>query len=137
MNTMEVGRKLVELCKEGKHRQAIEDLYADTVVVNEAMDPMQMPEEMRPPHARPNGPQSKADLLNGCDAFFSCLEVHGAEMSDPYPLGDEFIVYMSMDCTFSQGPMAGQRMDMKEMAKYKVQDGKIVESNYYYAMPGA
>lgn len=35
MNTQEVADKLVQLCREGKHEQAIDELYADNVVSKE------------------------------------------------------------------------------------------------------
>ncbi|MCB1281990.1 MAG: nuclear transport factor 2 family protein [Salinibacterium sp.] len=135
MNTYEVGKRLVELCNEGKHRQAIEELYADTVDVQEAMDPANMGPN-RPEQMKPNGPQSKQDLLRGCDWFFEVNEVHAASNEGPYPQGDSFVVMMSLDMTPKAGPMAGQRMAMKEASIYKVDNGKIVGSRFCYHVPG-
>lgn len=134
-DTMAVGTRLVELCAQGKHRQAIEELYADQVEVYEAMDPANMGPEC-PEGMKPNGVQSKADLLKGCDWFFENTEVHGRSSDGPYPNGDEFVVFMVLDSTFKTGPMAGRRMEMKEACIYRVANGKIVSSKYCYPTPG-
>ncbi|GIW74891.1 MAG: hypothetical protein KatS3mg103_1413 [Phycisphaerales bacterium] len=134
----QVGKRLVELCQQGKNRQAIEELYADTVNVVEAMNPSdmpgydQMPEDAKAAHKQ--GPTPKAELLESNDWFFENHEMHGGQVDGPYPLGDEFVVFMSLDCTPKVGPMAGQRMEMKEACVYKVRDGKIVESRFCYDM---
>lgn len=136
--SMAVGKRLVELCQQGQNRKAIEELYADTVNVVEAMDCTQMPgyddmpKEWKDAHL--SGPSSKAQLLKSTDWFFENNEIHGGDITGPYPLGDEFVVFMSIDCTPKAGPMAGQRMDMKEACVYKVKSGKIVESRFYYGM---
>ena len=36
MNTLEIGKKLVELCREGKNEEAVNTLLADDVVSVEA-----------------------------------------------------------------------------------------------------
>lgn len=136
--SMKVGKRLVELCQQGENRKAIEELYADTVNVVEAMDCTQMPGYDEAPQdfkdAHPTGPTPKAQLLKGADWFFQNMDIHGGDVKGPYPLGDEFACFMSLDCTPKTGPMAGQRMDMSECCVYKVKDGKIVESRFYYGM---
>lgn len=136
MDTMQVGRRLVELCSQGKNRQAIEELYADNVDVHEAMDPAAMGPEC-PAGMRPNGMQTKDDLLAGSDHFFESTEIHDRSTEGPFPNGDEFIVYMRLDSTFKNGPMAGRRMEMKEACVYKVADGKIVSSRFCYDVQGS
>lgn len=133
--TLKVGKRLVELCQQGENKKAIEELYADTVNVQEAMSCADMPgmDDM-PPEAMAQGPTSKDMLLKGSDWFFENHEIHGGEVTGPYPLGDEFICFMRIDCTPKVGPMAGQRMDMKEACAYKVEGGKITESRFYYGM---
>ena len=127
MNALEVGNRLVQLVGQGKNREAIEELYADTVVVNEAMT---MP-------GRDNGPYSKAQLLEFSDEFFEMMEIHDAGVEGPFPHGDGFIAYMWIDLTPKGGPGGGNRMLMKEACVYKVDDGKITESHFCYPpMPG-
>jgi len=136
--TLKVGKRLVELCQQGENRKAIEELYADTVSVFEAMNPAdmpgydQLPDDAKKAHC--TGATSKDQLLQGSDWFFENHEIHGGEVTGPFPLGDEFACFMRIDCTPKVGPMAGQRMDMKEACLYKVDNGKIVESRFYYAM---
>jgi hypothetical protein len=136
--SMAVGKRLVELCQQGENRKAIEELYADTVNVVEAMDCTQMPGYDEAPQdfkdAHPTGPTPKAQLLKGADRFFENMDIHGGDVKGPYPLGDEFACFMSLDCTPKTGPMAGQRMNMSECCVYKVKNGKIVESRFYYGM---
>lgn len=134
--SMKVGKRLVELCQQGENRKAVEELYADTVNIVEAMSPRDMPgyddmpEEWKQAHKE--GPTSKADVLKSSDWFFENNEIHGGDVKGPYPLGDEFACFMRIDMTPKAGPMAGQRMDMSECCVYKVRDGKIVESRFYY-----
>ena len=125
METMAIGKRLVELCNEGKNRQAIEELYADDAVAIEAMAGGPKGREVR----------GKEDLLAGCDWFFNAFEIHGGEIQSPYPLDDRFICRMTIDVTGKEGPMAGQRMLMEEACLYTVKDGKITRSEFFYA-PG-
>lgn len=128
MDTMQVGERLVELCQEGKNRQAIEELYADDATSYEATE--------GPTGRRMEG---KEALLKYSDEFFEMFEVHDATVDGPYPNDDKFVCFMSIDMTGTEkaGPMAGQRMEMKEAAVYTVRDGKIVHSEFYYPpMPG-
>ena len=63
-------------------------------------------------------------------------EVHSSTASGPYPNGDQFIVIFDMDITAKTGPMAGQRMQMKEAGLYTVADGKIIREQFFYDMQG-
>ncbi len=122
MDTMTVGKRLVELCRAGEHRKAIEELYADDAVSIEAME------------GGPKGrvTKGKPALLAGSDWFVENHEIHGGDVDGPYPHDDEFVCFMTMDVTAKQGPFANQRMEMKEAAHYRVKGGKIVESKFYY-----
>ncbi|MCA9295303.1 MAG: nuclear transport factor 2 family protein [Phycisphaerales bacterium] len=124
MTTKEVGTRLVELLKARKNRQAIEELYADNVV---AVEPI----EMEPGKGRET--VGKDAVLASSDWFFNMFEVHDATCEGPYPFDDHFICFMSIDLTAKQGPMAGQRMQMKEAGRYEVQNGKITRTEFYYA----
>jgi hypothetical protein len=121
----EVGLRLVELCQKGENRKAIEELYADEVDVQEAMlgGPL------------PNGMQSKADLLAGCDAFNAENDIHESNAHGPYPIDNTFVVFMSIELTPKSGPMAGKRFAMSEACIYSVDDGKIVKSDFAYHVP--
>lgn len=59
--------------------------------------------------------------------------VHSAFCGKPLVNGDQFICGMAMDITCGEGPMAGQRMEMKESCLYTFKDGKIAETKFLYA----
>ena len=128
MDTMTVGNRLVELCRAGKNREAIEALYADEVEVSEAMA-VADPENY---DLSPVGTQTRAEVLASNDRFFSIHEVNAVAVEGPYPHGDAFIVRMRFETTRKAGPMTGQPMVLEEAVRYGVRDGKIVSSFFYY-----
>ena len=124
-DTLTVGKKLVELCKEGKAMEAINTLYSPHIVSVEA---------------GPDSPNMKA-RMEGIDAVKGKAtwweqnhEVHKAEAEGPYPHHDRFIVHFKYDVTAKAGPMAGKRMALDETALYTVKDGKIVQEEFFYTM---
>lgn len=122
---LEVGNRLVELCRANEGKQAIKELYADDAV---AVEPMAHPE-----HGRER--RGKDALLAAADEWYATFEVHDSTTSDPYPNGDgdAFIVFMSVDVTGKPGtPMDGQRIKMSEACHYQVKDGRIVRSEFFY-----
>jgi hypothetical protein len=58
------------------------------------------------------------------------MEVHSAGVTGPFVGDDGFAVYFDYETTFKP---TGQRAVMKEMAKYTVDDGKIVKEEFFYA----
>ncbi|MEM7621726.1 MAG: nuclear transport factor 2 family protein [Planctomycetota bacterium] len=126
MSTLEIGNRFVQLIKEHKNREAIDELYAESVLVNEAME---MP-------GRENGSFTKQSLLDFNDQFFQMMDIHDGGVEGPFPHGDTFIVYMWIDLTPKDGPMAGNRMMMKEACVYRVADGKITETHFCYPPMG-
>jgi SnoaL-like domain len=125
-DTMTVGSQLVDLCRQGKEREAIESLYAPEIVSIEAVDfPPNMPKRV----------EGLADVLSKDNAFQSGNQIHSREISGPYPHGDRFIVQFKYDVTPKGGPMAGQRMTLDETALYRVADGKVVHEEFFYHMP--
>lgn len=122
MDTLAVGRRLVELCKQGHNRKAIEELYAEDAVSTEPM----------PGPTGDRVTRGKAALLKGSDWFFANHTIHSSFVDGPYPCDDAFICMMGIDLTAKAGPLAGQRMEMKEAARYTVKNGKITSSTFYY-----
>ena len=121
MNTQEVADKLVQLCREGKNEEAIDQLYADNVVSKE-----------------PKG--SHMELIAGKEGVKnktiqwenSVQEIHSASISEPLVADGFFSVVMDMDVTYKEHG----RMAMSEVAVYQVADGKIVADQYFYSIPG-
>jgi hypothetical protein len=125
-DTFSVGKKLVDLCREGKNLEAIRTLYDKNIVSVEAMSGPDMPAKMEGVDA----------VIGKGEWWESNHEVHGAEVAGPYPHGDRFIVHFKYDVTAKAGPMAGKRMTLDETGLYTVKDGKIVKEEFFYHMGG-
>lgn len=121
---LEVGKRLIELCQQGKNLEAIDSLYSDSVVSIEpiAMDPMP---------ARSEG----IEAIRGKNKWWSeNHEVHGADVKGPFPHGDDrFACYFSYDVT---NKPSGQRMQMEEVALFTLKNGKIQQEEFFYSMGG-
>ena len=122
--TMEVAKKLVDLCQQGKFNDAMNALYADNIVSVEA-----------------SAPPGKSPRMDGIAAvrekaawWEANHEVHGCKVEGPWPHGDRFIVRFTLEVTAKAGPMAGKRFAMDETALYTVEDGKIVQEEFFYHM---
>src|SRR5262245_32894192 len=120
--TQKVASRLVELVSSGKNLDAINELYADNARHVEAME--------GPGCARIT--EGKAKVLQSAEKFAKGTTVHSASVGKPSVNGDQFVCQMSLDCTASDGPMAGQRMNMSETALYTVKNGKITEGKFFY-----
>ena len=119
MTTLEVGKKLVELCKQGKNQEAMETLYSPDIVSVEAAAMPGLPAEVR-----------------GRDAVFAKgkwwndnLMIHSATTEGPWPNGDRFVVRFSYDVTHKP---SSRRFTMDEAALFTVKDGKIVREEFFY-----
>jgi ketosteroid isomerase-like protein len=123
-NTMTVGKKLVELCRQGKTTEALDQLYSPKIVSIEAMSGPDMP-------ARMEGIEA---IKGKNDWWLKNHEIHGAEAEGPWPNGDRFIVRFKFDVTSKAGPMAGKRMTLDETGLYTVKDGKITQEEFFYDM---
>ena len=123
---MSVAQQLADLCRRGENLQAIDTLYAEDVVSVEAMDsPGDMPRTM-------NG---KAAVRGKNQWWFENHELHGGDVRGPLPhLPDRFALIFAFDVTPKAGPMAGQRMQLEEVAIYTVENGKIAHEAFFYTM---
>jgi hypothetical protein len=122
--TFEVGKKLVDLCKAGKHLEAIKTLYAPNIVSIEVHGTPQMPARIEGIDAI----QKKAEWWEANH------EIHGGSVEGPWPHGDRFVVRFKYDVTAKSGPMAGKRMQLDEAALYTVKNGKVVQEEFFYHM---
>jgi hypothetical protein len=124
VTTMDIGRKLVELCSTGRTLEALDTLYSQSAVSVEAV-------------ASPNFPQ----VMEGLPAirqknewWYANNELHRGDMKGPFPHGDRFALFFDFDVTAKGGAFAGQRMQMQEVGLYTVKDGKIVREEFFYSM---
>jgi hypothetical protein len=122
MTTEEVARDLVGRCRQGDFAGALANLYSPDIVSIEAC-------------AGPDGSRQ----LQGIDAIKAKNEwwvanhdVHAFEVTGPFLAPEGFAVKFWMDVT----PKGGQRTEMEEMALYTVKDGKVVQEEFFYHMPG-
>ena len=119
MTTTEVANKLVSLCREGRHLEAIESLYGDDIVSTEMPGtPNEITKGIKAVHQKSE------------DWFSNLAEWHGGNLSDPVVAGNHFSTKMTMDATFKDG----NRIQMEELAVYEVRDGKIVNEQFFYSM---
>jgi ketosteroid isomerase-like protein len=124
--TIACANRLTQLCNSGQHHQAMLELYADDARHVEAME---MPGS---PYKRIT--EGKPTLLKMSEHWCKTNTVHSASCSGPVFNGDQFCCEMQTDVTSSEGPMAGQRMDLKETCLYTVRDGKITEARFFYGL---
>ncbi|MGD0770455.1 MAG: nuclear transport factor 2 family protein [Tepidisphaeraceae bacterium] len=125
-STLEIGKKLVELCRQGKAAEAIDTLYDPKIVSIEAQGSPSMPQRM----------EGLTTIKGKAEWWEKNHQVHKAEAEGPWPHGDRFIVRFKYEVTAKAGPMAGKRMTLDEAALYTVKGGKIVQEEFFYSMGG-
>ena len=119
MNTMEIGKKLVALCSQGKNMEALDTLFADDVVSVEAVAMPGMQQEA----------QGLAAVKGKGEWWLANHEIHSASVTGPWPHGDRFVVGFQYDVT---NKPSGKRMKMDEVGLYSVRNGKIVREEFFY-----
>ena len=115
---LEVAHRLVDLCREGKNVEAIQELYADNIVSLE-------------PEGSPMGGKTvgKEAVLGNTNYWFSTVEeIHSAHISDPIVAGNFFACTMDIDATYKEQG----RNEMSELGVFEVKNGKIVTSQFFY-----
>jgi hypothetical protein len=118
MNAQEVASRLVQLCREGKNVDAINELYDDNVV---SFEP-----EGSPMAGKTVGRDA---VLESTNKWFDSVEqLHSAQISDPIVAGNFFACTMTIDATYKERG----RNSMDELCVYEVRDGKIVKDQFFY-----
>lgn len=121
MKTMEIARKLMELCAQGKNMEALNTLFAQDAVSVEAGAPPGMQREAK----------GLAAIKAKGEWWVANHEVHSAAMTGPWPHDDRFIVGFQYDIT---NKPSGNRMKMNEVGLFTVKNGKIVREEFFYDM---
>jgi len=118
---MQIGNTLVECCNNGREAELMQNHYSQDAVSVEAM-------------AMPDG-SVEATGLEAIQAksqwWFNAHEVHKMNAEGPFVHGDHFSVIFDMDVTNKE---SGQRMQMREVGTYHVNDGKITREEFAYAL---
>jgi ketosteroid isomerase-like protein len=121
MNTLEIGKKLVALCLEGKNEEAVNTLFSADIVSVEAGAP-------------PGGDATTkgiVGILGKGKWWMDNHIIHSANVAGPWPHGDRFIVRFTYDVTFKPDD---KRFTMDEAALYTVADGRVVKEEFFYSM---
>lgn len=119
MTTLDVGKKLVELCRQGKNMDAMEALYAPDIVSVEAAAMPGSPAEVR----------GREAVFEKSKQWYASHTVHSGTTEGPWPHGDRFIVRFVYDVTHKP---SSKRFQMEEAALFTVKDGKIVREEFFY-----
>ena len=123
MSVADIANDLVAKYRQGQNLAAIDAHYSDDIVSIEATGTEQFP-------ARQEG----IEPIRGKNQWWiENHEIHGGEVNGPYIGEDQFAVQFKFDVT---PKMTGQRMQMTEMGLYNVKNGKIVQEEFFYNMPG-
>jgi hypothetical protein len=120
MSTEKVAHELVKLCSAGKFMEAMA-LYSPDIVSTEAGAP-------------PGGSRESKGLAAvkaKAESWNANHEVHSAKVEGPLVAGSYFTVTYKMDVTFKP---QSKRMQIEEIAVYKVVDGKIVYEEFFYSV---
>ena len=119
MTTQQVADRLVALCREGKFEEAVQELYAPSIV------------SLEPKGANaPERVEGFDNVIQRSVQFESMVEEHhGVKVSDAVVAADHFAVALEVDRTFK----GMGRMTMAEVAVYTVSDGKIVWEQFCYS----
>jgi len=123
MSTMEIAKKMVALCKEGKNEEAVSTLFDEDCESIEA----------GAPNGMERGVKGIAAIKGKGEWWFNNHEIHSSEVFGPWPHDDRFVVGFRFDVT---NKPSGQRMQMDEVGLYTVKNGKIVKEEFFYDMPG-
>ena len=119
MNTNDVAQKWYNMCQSQKNLDCVNELYADNVTSREMPG---MPGELT---------QGKQNVWNKNKEWLdNVAEFHGGNISEPTVAGNHFTSKMDFDVTFKDRG----RQQMEELAVFEVQDGKIVNEQFYYSM---
>jgi len=119
MTTLEIGKQLVELCKQHKNDEAMAKLYSKDIVSVEAAAMPGSPAEVRGIEA----------VTAKSKWWVDNHTVHSGTCEGPFPHGDRFIVRFTYDVTHKP---SNQRRQMDETALFTVKDGKIVREEFFY-----
>ncbi|MBC7782445.1 MAG: nuclear transport factor 2 family protein [Burkholderiales bacterium] len=121
MNTQQVADRLVELCRDGKNMQALDELYADDIVSTEMCAGPEMPKEMK-----------GIEAIRGKSRWwYENHIVHSGTTEGPLVAGAFFSVAFKYDITMKAN---NQRFMLEEIAVYRVKDGKIITEQFFYPM---
>jgi SnoaL-like domain len=117
MNTEEVAKKVVELCRKQAWVEAVDSLYGKDIVSVEA----RTMDGSSPETRGIGGVRGKVDW------WLENMQVHSAKVSGPFVAHNRFVVQYDLDVTEKNSK---KRMQLSEVGVYTVKDGKIVREEF-------
>ncbi len=119
MTLKEIADALVAGCREGREKQNLDVLYATDAVSVESADMGQGRETV-----------GLEGIHGKHDWWESTQIVHSSSVEGPFLHGDSsFAVIFEMD---AEDKASGRRNQMREVAVYHVDGGKIVREEFFY-----
>ncbi|QDU35111.1 hypothetical protein KS4_31910 [Poriferisphaera corsica] len=122
-STLDLGNQLADLCKEGRHLEAVDTLYDENIVSIEPCSSPDMP-------ARMEGIQA---VRGKNEWWLNAFEMKDQHVYGPYPHGERFALAFCMDVVNKE---TKEEMHMEEVALYTVKDNKIVQEEFFHVVPG-
>jgi hypothetical protein len=120
MTTPEVATKFVEMCRQGKNFDVMQQMYDEDIVSVEAV-------------RRKTGSfetAGKSAVIQKSAEWAGAHEIHGGSVEGPFLLDNRFAVTFEFEVT----PKAtGQRVKVREVGVYTVADGLITREEFFYA----
>lgn len=122
MTTTEVAEEYVSLCRRGEFDEAMARFFSADHVRIESPDMIEPPAEIH----------GIEEIRESGRGFAGENEIHGFDVEGPFVGRNQFAVRFSIDTTSIQ---TGNRMTIRKLDLYTVDDGSIVRSEIYYNTP--
>ncbi len=118
MTTKEIANRLVSLCRENEFEKAQKELYANDAISIEQKATPDFDKETK----------GLKEIIDKGHKFTDHTEtVYSTDVSEPIIAGNAFSTVLTMDIK-----MKGMdRMEMKEICVYEVEDGKIKKESFF------
>ncbi len=121
MTTQEIANKWADYCRTGQADKAQQELYSKDCISLEMAGAQGFPQ-------RVEGIDGIIEKAKRWEEMVE--ELHGMEIEGPIVAANYFTASMKMDITMKGQP----RAMVEEIAVYKVEDGKIVSEQFFYAI---
>ncbi len=120
MTTQEIADQWANYCLVGNWDDAQKELYDNSCVSIEMPGAQGFPEKVKGIEAIKTKGEKWSEMIQ---------EFHGVQIDGPIVAGDHFSATMKMDITPKDGP---RRVD-EEIGVFRVENGKIVSEQFFYA----
>lgn len=118
MTTTEVANRLVELCRDNKWEQCIQELYSPEIL------------SIEPEGSTLGTVQGLEAIAQKAKQWEGMIEqFHSGEISDPIVAENFFSITMKSKVTMKG---MSESMDMDEVCVYRVDNGKVVTEQFFY-----